>query len=384
MAVITGGTIVDRNGERTTDVAIKNGRIEQLGGTTSADDVLVDASGHFVVPGLIDAHVHLIGDGRADSESMMDDTNSRRNYIATANLRAALKAGVTTVRDLGGPEEVTFEARRAVSDGIIEGPDVLAAGRYLVTADEHSHWFCRELDGPDEARELVEDQIDRGADVIKCMVSGSVLNVGGDPHRVELSREELDAICQTASEHRVPTATHAHGKEAIERAVKAGITSVEHGTYMDEETAELMAEHGTYWVPTAKLTADLIEQGTDAGIPAETVAKAEEAAEEIANSFEHALSAGVPIAMGSDAGTPFNYHSEIPEELEVMVDYGMDLDQVFRAATTNAADLLGLDNVGEITSGYRGNIVILDSNPLTDVEAWRNPVHVIKAGQLTT
>ncbi|MFC6754992.1 amidohydrolase family protein, partial [Halorubrum tibetense] len=177
-----------------------------------------------------------------------------------------------------------------------------------------------------------------------------------------------------------PTAAHAHGEAGIKNAVEAGITSVEHGTFMDREAAEMMAERGTYWVPTASALHGIVENGTEAGIPADAVAKAEDAAERFDDAWEHALDADVPIAMGTDAGTPFNYFGDIPAELSLMVEYGLSPADALEAATVNAADLLGLDDVGRVTEGYRPDLVVLDADPNADAGAWRDPEAVFLGG----
>jgi imidazolonepropionase-like amidohydrolase len=180
----------------------------------------------------------------------------------------------------------------------------------------------------------------------------------------------------------VPTAAHAHGAEGIKNAVRAGISSVEHGTFMDREAAELMVEHGTYWVPTASALHGIVENGVEAGIPEEAVAKAEEAADHFDDAFDHALDLGVNVAMGTDAGTPFNFFADIPQEMQYMVEHGMEPDHALEAATVNAADLLGLDDTGLVSEGYRADLVVLPADPSEDAGAWREPTHVVSDGEV--
>jgi imidazolonepropionase-like amidohydrolase len=166
----------------------------------------------------------------------------------------------------------------------------------------------------------------------------------------------------------------------MRNAVQAGITSIEHGTFMDREVAELMADRGTYWVPTASAFRGILDNSEE-DIPEWAVAKAEEAADAFADTFEHAAAAGVPVAMGTDAGTPFNFHGEIPKELEFMVEFGLSPAEALEAATTTAADLLGLDAVGKVEDGYRADLVVLPDDPIEDVTAWQDAEAVIKAGE---
>ena len=384
MLVLRGGTVADANGARDADVVVEDGTISELTARGEADAPesaeVVDADGRFVVPGLVDAHVHLMADGRADLSSLEDDSEATLAYRAAANLRAALEAGVTTVRDLGAPGTLALDARDAVEAGVLDGPRVLACGQNVVMTGGHGHWFGREADGVPEVKKAVREQLKRGADVVKCMATGGVLTDGAMTGAPELDEAELEALVEAAAAKRVPTAAHAHGASGIENAVRAGVSSVEHATFMDRDAAELMADRGTYWVPTAKALHCIGEAGTDAGIPEYAVRKAEEASEAFEDAFEHALAAGVPIAMGTDAGTPFNFHDEIPEELELLVDHGLSEREALEAATVNAADLLGLSDAGRIAEGYRADLLVLDSNPLEDVTAWQSPERVVSLG----
>ena len=212
------------------------------------------------------------------------------------------------------------------------------------------------------------------------MATGGVLTEGAVIGAPELDAEELETLVATANAKRVPTAAHAHGTEGMRNAVQAGITSIEHGTFMDREVAELMADRGTYWVPTASAFRGILDNSEE-GIPEWAVAKAEEAEEAFADTFEHAAAAGIPVAMGTDAGTPFNFHGEIPRELEFMVEFGLSPAAALEAATVTAADLLGLDYVGKIDEGYRADLVVLPENPIKDVSAWQDAEEVLKAGE---
>ncbi|WP_128478296.1 metal-dependent hydrolase family protein [Halorussus pelagicus] len=380
MLVVRGGTVVDADGTREADVAVEDGRIVTVGDVPADPDKEIDATGQFVAPGLIDAHVHLMMDGRADPGEIDGDSESTLAYRATANLRDALDAGVTTVRDLGAPGSLALDARDAVEAGVVEGPRVLACGENIVMTGGHGHWFGREADGVPEVKKAVREQLKRGADVVKCMATGGVLTEGALTGAPELDEAELETVAETAGAKRVPTAAHAHGTAGIKNATRAGISSIEHGTFMDREAAELMADRGTYWVPTGKALYGIVETGTEAGIPEFAVEKAEEAKESWDDAFEYALDAGVPIAMGTDAGTPFNHLADAAEELELMVEHGLSERQALEAATVNAADLLGLDDVGTVTEGARADLVVLDESPLTNVTAWQSPTRVVCRG----
>jgi imidazolonepropionase-like amidohydrolase len=384
MLVLSGGTVVDADGERTGDVVVEDDTITAVGfdhGTEGAETV--DATDGYVVPGLIDSHVHLALDGRADTTSLRHESETALAYRASAHLREAVRAGVTTVRDLGGPSTLAMDARDAVADGTLPGPRVVPAGANITMTGGHGHHIggC-EADGPDEVRKAARRQLKRGAEVLKCMATGGVLTEGSRTGAPELTEDEMRAIVEVGAAAGVPVAAHAHGNEGIENAVRAGVDSIEHGTFMDRGTAELMADHGVYWVPTTKALVGIAEGGVEGGIAEWAVAKNAEAVAEHHESFELALDAGVPVAMGTDAGTPFNYHADAAEELELMVERGFSEEQALEAATTDAADLLGLDDVGRVSEGSRADLVVLAENPLEDVTAWQRPLAVVAGGEV--
>ncbi|WP_255190696.1 metal-dependent hydrolase family protein [Natronobeatus ordinarius] len=380
MIALRGGTVIDATGTRRADVTVEDGRVTAVGTETDAADRELDVDGRYVVPGLIDTHVHLAMDGRPDVSTLRGEQGYAGAYRVTANLETLLEAGVTTVRDLGSWGSMAIDAARAVETGVVDGPRILAAGEAITMTGGHGHWFGREADGPAEVRKAAREQLKRGATTVKCMATGGVLTTGSRTGAPELTREELEAAVGVARAAGVPTAAHAHGVEGIVAATEAGIDSVEHGTFMDADAATRLADNGTYWVPTANALYGIVEHGTGAGIPDEAVAKAEAALDPYADAFEHALEADVPIAMGTDAGTPFNAFADVPTELERLVDHGLSPAAALEAATINGATLLGLEDVGLVEPGYCADLLVLDSNPLEDVTAWQRPEHVVTDG----
>ncbi|SEM05351.1 metal-dependent hydrolase family protein [Haloferax larsenii] len=381
MFTLTDATVVDVDGVREANVVVDEatGRIESVGDRVDGEER--DASGLFVAPGLVDAHVHLMMDGRPDVAGYKHEPVERACYRAAANLRHTLAAGVTTVRDLGAPGDVATSAKAAVAAGELDGPRIHAAGENIVMTGGHGHWFGREADGPGEVRKAAREQLKRGADVVKCMATGGVLTEGAITGAPELTEAEMRAIVEAASAKGIPTAAHAHGETGIKNAARAGITSIEHGMFMDAEAASLLVENDTCWVPTASAVREIVEAGVEAGIPEEAVAKAEDAAGRFEVAWEHALDAGVTIAMGTDAGTPFNDHGQNAlREMELMVEYGLSPDEALEAATVNGADLLGLDDVGKVAEGYVADLVVLDADPSEDASAWRTVEGVYREG----
>ncbi|WP_435346803.1 amidohydrolase family protein [Haloarchaeobius sp. HRN-SO-5] len=382
--VVRDGTVVDVDGAREATVVVEDGEITHVGDDLDRDvdaDRTVYADGSYVAPGLVDAHVHLTMNAGPDPASDVDESTPFLSYRAARNMRSALSAGVTTVRDLGTPDGIAFEAARAVEEGVVPGPRVLACGRNVVMTGGHGHWFGREADGRDEVTKAVREQLKGGADVVKCMATGGVLTPGANTGAPELTPDELEALVDAASAKGVPTAAHAHGVDGILNAVAAGIDSVEHGTFIDEAAAEAMAEAGTCWVPTASALYGIVDNAEDAPIPDYAVEKAREAQVAFESAFEHALDAGVRIAMGTDAGTPFNEFADIPRELELLVEHGLTPEEAFEAATTTAADLLGVD-AGRVTPGASADLVLLPDDPREDVSVWRSVETVIARGEL--
>jgi imidazolonepropionase-like amidohydrolase len=380
MHLLEGGHLADADGTLEADVAIEDGTIVAVGDVPEEVESRTDVAGQFVVPGMIDTHVHLMMDGRADAETVQGDSEATFAYRASANLENAAEAGVTTIRDLGAPASVAIDAREAVAEGTLTGPRVQACGQNITMTGGHGHWFGREADGPDEVRKAAREQMKKGADAVKCMATGGVLTTGAKVGAPELTPEELGALVDAAAAKGVPTAAHCHGTQGIKNAIAAGIDSVEHGTFMDREAAEMMADAGTYWVPTLSALKGIVEN-RDAGIPEQAMAKADEATERIADAWEHALDAGVDIAMGTDAGTPFNDHADAAHELAYMCEYGLSPEGALEAATVNAADLLGLDDTGMVEQGYRADLLVLPENPRKDVTAWQSPEQVYVGGE---
>ncbi|AFK20590.2 amidohydrolase family protein [Haloferax mediterranei ATCC 33500] len=382
MFTLTGARVVDADGVREANVVVaeSTGRIESVGDEVEGETR--DVTGLVVAPGLVDAHVHLMMDSRADVATYQQESVERACYRAASNLRKTLEAGVTTVRDLGAPGELATSAKAAVASGELEGPRVLAAGENIVMTGGHGHWFGREADGPDEVRKAAREQLKRGADVVKCMATGGVLTEGAVTGAPELTEAEIRALVDAASAKGVPTAAHAHGESGIKNAARAGITSIEHGMFMDKEAADLLVERGTYWVPTASAAHEIVEHGIEAGIPAAAVAKAEDAAERFEVAWDHALDAGVKIAMGTDAGTPFNEHGENAlREMELLVEYGLSPEAALEAATVGGAELLGLNDVGKVAEGYIADLVVLEDDPSVNPSAWRTVQQVYREGK---
>ncbi len=384
--LVHDGHVADADGTRRADVGVRGGEIVKVGRGAEVEDAdedevaRVDAGGAYVAPGLIDCHVHLVSDGRPDPKGDHRETDATLSYRAARAMKDDLRAGVTTVRDLNAPNSVAVDAGRAVEKGVVQGPRVRACGEAITATGGHFYQMAREADGVDDCRKAAREQLKRGASVVKVMACGSTIwdDVQAAP---ELTYEEIRAVVEVAHAKNVPVAAHAPGTEAIKNAVRAGVDSVEHADFMDEEAARMMADEGVYWVPTAKALREFVERGPSNGFDEMYVERARRTKEEAKQSFELALEHGVEIAMGTDAGTAFNYHGENADELSLMVDRGLSPAEALEAATVNAAELVGV-NAGKVEEGRYADLVVLPRDPNKDVSAWKEPLAVVKGGEV--
>jgi imidazolonepropionase-like amidohydrolase len=344
---------------------------------------VIDVTGKTVIPGLINCHTHLCLDGSPDPITALKQRSVTENVlIAAQHAKAALCAGVTTVRDLGGWEGVDLGLKKAINDGIILGPRMLVSGRALCMTGGQGHFIGREVDGPDEARKGAREQLKAGVDIIKLMATGGVMTPGVDPGSAQLTFEELRVAVEEAKKAGKLTATHAQGTTGIKNAIRAGIDSIEHGFFLDAEAIDMMLERETFLVPTLAALYEAIDRGPDFGIPAFMIEKALRASDAHLDSFHRAREAGVRIAAGNDGGTPFNQADNLASELERMVAAGMSCVEALATAHSAASDLLRMaDQIGTVEPGKLADLVVLDADPRADISAVRQVHLVIKAGQ---
>lgn len=339
--------------------------VESDRGIADTGLTVIEAPGCTLLPGLIDAHVHLCMDAN-------EATLARATDPAAAVLRgvtgaaATLRAGVTTVRCVGTPANVDLVLRDAIAQGRIPGPRVIAAGRPIAMTGGHGHAMAIEADGVDAVIAAVRLQIKAGVNVVKLMVTGGVLTPGGRPGTPQLLAEEIAAAITVAHRANRRVCGHAEGPEGVRDAVLAGIDSIEHGFFVaDDPLFAAMRQQPTWLVPTLVAYAAILEERDT--LPVEAVANTELAIERHRESFRHALAAGVPIAMGSDAGTPGNPHGANWREVAQMIGQGMAPAAALIAATRGAATLLGLADVGVMAPGMRADLLLVAGNPLAEI-----------------
>jgi imidazolonepropionase-like amidohydrolase len=336
-------------------------------------------SGKTILPGLIDCHVHLALDGSPDPMSkIMGMTDPIATIHMVKHGEATLRAGVTTVRDLGSKNFIDLQVRDAVNSGLVKGPRMLCAGQMICITGGHGWQMGCEADGPDAVKRAARKQIKAGVDCLKFMATGGVLTKGSRPGVPQLDREELQAGIEEAHKVSLRTAAHSQGPEGSKNAVLAGIDSIEHGASLSEETIEEMVKRNIFLVPTFSAPVNIMAKGTEAGIPKEFVEKSKRVQDEHIRSVFRAKKAGVKIAMGTDAGTPFNRHGENPFELVHMSEFGFSAQEVIVSATSRAAELLGLEEkIGTIAPGKLADLLIVEGNPLEDIRVLTDPGRIV-------
>jgi imidazolonepropionase-like amidohydrolase len=284
-----------------------------------------------------------------------------------------IEAGFTTVRDVGSRDHSIFALKRAIESGILPGPRIVGAGLAICTIGGHARFIGREVEGVDQVRKAVEDQLAAGAEVVKVIASGGVLTPGTSPDQAQMTIEELAAAVDVARQTAKKVAAHAHGASGMKNAIRAGVHSIEHATLMDDEAGELMKRHGVYMVPTLSALATTAACRPGCGIPDSALSKAKSLTKRHQASFKKAHRSGVLIAMGTDAGTPFNYHGDNAQELERMVTLGMTPMEALVASSSSAARLIGIqDSVGVLRKGFQADLVVVEGNPLKRIEILRD------------
>jgi len=381
--------IVDGIGGALTEhgVLIEDARITRIAplnefdGYAGADMSLDDAT---LLPGLIDCHVHLCFDAEPNPGEATDKMRPGAVAVrALANAQRTLRGGITAIRDCGGKDYLEFAARDACNGGQFQGPTIRASGRMICMTGGHGNRFGRVADGVEDVVRAVREQVHAGSDLVKIMATGGVMTPGVDPEDAHYSAEEMAAGIAEGHRFHKTCASHAQGTEGILNAVRGGIDSIEHGIFMSEKCIEEMLERRTFLVPTLSALKNILA-ASDQGIPDYVLEKATRVSETHQRSIRMFYDAGGRIAMGTDAGTPFNHHGENAQELRYMVDVGISPMDAITFSTSNAADLMRLEHTGRIQEGAVADLLVVDGNPLEDIDAVANSAHhrlVIKGGK---
>ncbi|MGD2042941.1 MAG: amidohydrolase family protein [Acidimicrobiia bacterium] len=396
--VFKGGEVFREGGFESADVLVDDGRIVAVGENLSGEET-VDCTERVVLPGLFDAHIHMgfPGVDFIDLRKALGEAPEALVLRFPETARKTLALGITTVRDAGG---AGYGYKQAIDRGYVVGPRMQTAITMLSMTGGHADDYMAYggnpraghhlpgyidplCDGVDQCIRKTREVIRAGAEVVKISASGGFISPNDDPRHPNFLQEEMDAIVRTAADLGVPVMAHAHGAEAIKRAVRAGVRSIEHGTYLDEEGAAMMAENGT-WLVSTMTAADANEMlATDESVPAEIRAKFAEIGTPERGAFGTAVEMGVRVAMGTDC--PVAPHGTNLRELELMVENGVSAEQALVAATSSAAELMGLENdLGSLETGKLADVVVVSGDPLAFSDladriegVWKDGVRVV-------
>lgn len=376
-------------------ITIENGMITKIENHTKVktkdDTELVDLRGHVLLPGLMDMHVHLTSDATQHGYKRLSSSIPRVTLTGVKHASATLMAGFTTVRNVGAPGFSDVALRDAIKDGDIVGPRMFVAGPSIGVTGGHCdnnllpyQFYAKSqgvADGPWSVKAKVRENIKYGADLIKFCATGGVLSKGTKVGIQQYTFEEMKALVEEAHMRGLTVASHAHGQEGILSAIKAGVDSVEHASFISDEGIKLAKEKGTYLSMDIYVTEYILGEGEKAGILEESLAKERTVGKIQRENFAKAVKSGVNMVFGSDAGV--YPHGDNPKQLSRMVEFGMSPIQAIRAASIHSARLLKQDKLlGSLSEGKKADIIAVKSNPLEDIRALENVVFVMKDGQV--
>lgn len=377
--LFAGGQVFDGTGAAIADadVVVEGGRIVEVGAGLDGDEA-VDVSGRTLLPGMFDCHVHLVlRHEDLDELRVMHEPFSYRFFQIAETLRTTIELGITTVRDAAGAD---LGLKQAVEDGVLVGPRMQISVNMLSMTGGHSDAWLPSgaisswgvsypgmpdgvCDGIDGVRTKVREMVRAGADVIKIASSGGYLSPLDDPSRPNFSQDEVDEIAATAADLGRWVMSHAHGAEGIKRAIRAGVRSIDHGTFLDDEAIAMMLDRGTWLVPTLTAGDTTEEMANDPKIPEAVRAKLRDLGRPELDAFRRAAESGVKVAMGTDC--PVAPHGTNLRELQLMAENGFTPIQALVAATSSAAELMGMSgDVGTIAPGKRADLVVVSGDPL--------------------
>jgi imidazolonepropionase-like amidohydrolase len=366
-------------------VVVEDGRILEIGKDpgTPPGATPVDLGDATLMPGLIDAHVHLVWNASGLPHDVVFRESRSMTVLRTAqHARQHLRAGVTTVRDTGSTDAIAVDVARAVEAGIVPGARIFAAGRVIAMTGGHAHVLGREADGPDAVRQAARAEMKGGAHLIKVMASGGVYGFSEEPGMPQYTVEEMRAAVEEAHKTGRKVSAHAYSVQAITNALDAGVDCIEHGSYLTPELAERMVREAKFLVPTLVTYQTGCDFGAALGTPPTLMRKYDEVRRASRAALQVALRAGVRIAAGTDCGSPGNPHGNLPEELRLMVEVGAAPMQAVRFATSAAAELIGCTDAGTLAPGKRADLLAVAGNPATDITALKKVVLVVQSGTM--
>ena len=393
--VLTGATLIDGNGGEpiaNAAVHVQGERIAWVGSmadlpTEAQGAEQVDISGKWLMPGLIDAHIHICYNGSESVFALLEKHRDELVLEAVDICKRTLSHGVTTIRDVGGEQFIEMSLRNAIKRGFIAGPRMKLSGRVISMTGGHAHFIAREADGPDEMRKAAREQIKAGADLVKLMATGGTATPGQDIHASQLTVAEIAAVTEVAHMMGRKVAAHCHGTGGIRNCMLGGVDTIEHGTYLDEETADMMVDNGAALVLTLGAGNPDLES-----YPLSPVQQAdaerrkpmiEAGVKQIRGTIALARSKGIFLGIGTDAGgnplAPHNF--SMARELELLVDNDLTAMEAISIGTRNNAEILDMeDDIGTVEAGKYADLLLLNADPLVDIRNLRDIAAVFKGG----
>jgi imidazolonepropionase-like amidohydrolase len=351
---------------------------------------IIELSGITLMPGLMDAHVHLIGNNELNGYQSMSESSQMATIYGVKNAKSTLLAGFTTVRNVGAGHFADVALRDAIKRGVVIGPTMLVSGPTLsisgghgdnnlipFSSDNNSHKH-NIVDNPWDARKAVRINRKYGADLIKFTATGGVMSKNTDVNAKQFTYDEMKALVDEAHSHGMKVAAHAHGLKGIKVAIMAGVDSIEHSSYIDKETIELAIDRGTYLSMDIYVSDYILGEGSKKGILEESLAKERKVGKLQRENFKVANSMGANMVFGTDAG--IYHHGDNARQFKYMVKWGMTPLEAIQASTINTAQLFGLPNVGELKEDFKADIIGVRGNPLKQIDLLENVVFVMKEG----
>ena len=369
-------------------IRITDGKISWIGKTKDVNfsveaDNEIDLKGFTVLPGLINVHVHLCLSGEPNPSLTLNQSDVETTINVINNSYETLAGGVTTVRDCGCSNSAAVDVSKAIKSKKVIGPSIIATGRALLMTGGHGSFVGREVDGVENLMKAAREEIKAGAEALKVVATGGVLSPGTEIGSPGLNYEEILAVVEEAKKKGLTVAAHAIGEQGIMNAIKAGVDSIEHGSYLTNEAIQLMKEKGIFHIPTLTAYNCVVENSNNSEMDVTTVKKANQAHDDNIESFIKSWQSGVNFATGTDAGTPYNQHGNIYTELKLMEKCGVPKIDVLRAATIKAAELLKLDHeIGSISQNKVADIIAIEGDPLENITSVKNIKMVLKEGKL--
>ena len=360
-------------------ITIEDDKIVQIEDYHEINEDIIHES--VVTPGFFNCHVHilyLVGFDSKKEFSLME-----KAFYAQKHSKEYLESGVTFIRAVGTEENYDLQIKEAIDNHVIEGPHMYCAGKVICMTGGHGWQEGIEADGKDACLKAVRTQLRSGVDLIKMMATGGVMTKGVEPGNAQFTVDEMKVMIEEAHKAGRKTATHAQGLQGIKNALYAGIDSIEHGCFLDDECLELMKEHNTFLVPTLCAPQCIIDKGVENGVAQYMVDKTLKVKDAHVESVKKAYEKGIQIALGADAGTPFNYHSNTAYEMELLARLDISNMDILKMATINSARCVGVEkDYGSIEVGKQADLVCLNENPLENISNVRKINRVIQSGKI--